>query len=303
MNLIDKCYYGIGIFAKGGGGGGAGVVDYPAYMKTFHGQILDHNGVDTPTISLMDAMNAAFGNSPYAGEVAYDPDADIAAMIASVTANQALVTLLSTGTGLDTLVSGVLDHARVDLAVTEFANDLSDRLLAEVVPRFEAGMRDINAVSSSAFAVGRAILEVAQTRQVAKFSADLHMKAFSDDALRLIALKLEYQKFATHYIAEANRIKIVAKGEELESNLEIGEADATWDLEVFQHGGNLLAGIGGGVMTSNKKKKNKAASAIGGAMTGAAAGAVVGAEIGSVGSGYGALIGAVLGAAIGFLSE
>ena len=287
----------------GGGGGGAGVVDYPAYMKTFHGRILDADGVDAPTSSLVDAMNAAFANSPYAGEVAYDPDADLTAMTNSVDAFAVYVALLSAGTPLDTLVSDVLDHTVIDASVTEFSNDLADRLTAEVLPRFEAGMRDINAVNSSAFVIGRAVIETSQTRQVAKYSADLHLKAMTDDSLKLIALKLEYEKFLMHYTVETNRIKIVAKKEEGEANIELAEADASWDLEIFAHGGNLLAGIGGGVMTSNKKKKNQTASAIGGALTGAAAGALYGASQGAVvGSGYGALIGAVLGAAVGLMS-
>jgi len=284
------------------GGGGAGVVDYPAYMKVFHGNILDHNALDVVTSSLTDVMNVALGNSPYVGINAYDPDADIAAMIASVNDFDTLVTLLSAGTGLDTLVAEILSDARVDNAVTEFSADLGDRLTVEVLPRFEAGMRDINAVTSSAFVVGRAIIEASQVRQVAKYSADLHLKAFGDDALRLIALKLEYQKFVSHYTVEANRIKIVAKKEEAETNIELDESDASWDLEVFQHGGNVLASIGGGVMTPNKKKKNQMASALGGAMTGAAAGAMVGASYGTGGGPYGAVIGAVLGAAVGLLS-
>jgi len=293
--------------SSGGGGGGAGIVDYPLYMKTFHGRILDNNGADVPTNSLVDAMNAAYGNSPYAGAITYDPDADLTLMTNSIDAFAVYVALLSAGTPLDTLVSDVLDHTRIDNSVTEFSLDLADRLTAEVLPRFEAGMRDINAVVSSAFAVGKAVIEASQTRQVAKYSTDLHLKAMTDDSLRLIALKLEYEKFLMHYTIETHRIKIVAKKEETETNLEISESDATWDLEIFQHGGNLLAGIGGGVMTSNKKKKNQLNSAIGGAMTGAAAGGaiggmVAGGEAGSMAGPYGAIIGAVLGAAIGLMT-
>ena len=307
MNLIDKIYYGITVHSfgsGGGGGGGAGVVDFPVYMKDFHGEILNNTGGDHMTSSLVDAMNAAIGNSPYLGVNAYAPDADIADYMAEVDKFVALVDLLSAGTPLDTLVSDVLDHTRIDDSVTEFSLDLDDRLTAEVLPRFEGGMRDINAVVSSAFAIGRGIIEAAQTRQVAKYSADLHMKALMDDAIKLIGLKLEYAKNAAHYLVEANRIKVVMKKEQTETDAEFDEADAAWDLGVFQHGANVLAGIQGGVLPSDKKKTNKMASALGGAMTGAAAGAIVGAEYGGTGGGpYGAVIGAVLGAAIGLMSS
>uniref|UniRef100_A0A6H1ZCH1 Uncharacterized protein n=1 Tax=viral metagenome TaxID=1070528 RepID=A0A6H1ZCH1_9ZZZZ len=286
-----------------GGGGGAGVVDYPAYMKTWHGEALDNSGVDTFTTSLTAVMDAALGNSPWIGQVPYDPDVDLTAMIGSVGTLQTLVTLLSTGTTLDTLISDILNPIRIDDVVTEYAADLDVRLLAEVLPRFERGMQDINAVVSSAFVIGRALIEENQDRQVAKFSADLHHKAASDDALKVIALKLEYQRIASQTLAEIYRIKIVAKKEENESLMKIDESDAKWDLEVFAYGGNLLASIGGGTVgPTGSKEPSTAQSVIGGAMSGAVAGAMIaGASEGAIAGPWGMAAGAVLGAASGLL--
>ena len=301
MNAEDKIRIGL-ICAKGssgGGGGGSGAVDYPDYMEAWHSMALDDSGADTLTSSLTDVMDAAIGNSPWATATVYNPDADLALMIAAPDELQNLVTLLSNGTTLDTLIADILDHTRVDDAVTEYSADLGARLTAEVLPRFESGMRDINAVVSSAFVIGRAIIEDGQTRQVAKYSADLHMRAFSNDALQVIGMKLHYQQVASSMIIEANRMKIVAKKEETDGNNQIEEQDALWDIEVFQYGGNLLAGIGGG--TVNPKEdvtRSKFGSAIGGAMSGAVAGAMYGATEGAlVGSAPGALIGGILGAA------
>jgi len=278
----------------GGGGGGAGVVDYPAHMKTWHSMALDGSGVDTLTSSMTDIMNAALGADPYTGETAYNPDTELTSMLASISDFDTLVTLLSSGTGLDAIIADVLSDSRIDNAVDEYSLDLGDRLTVEVLPRFEAGMRDINAVVSSAFAIGRGIIEDGQTRQVAKYSADLHAKAFGDDALRLIGLKLEFQKSLTHATVEANRIKIVAKKEESDMNLDIDESAATWDLNVFQHGANLLASIGGGTFVPNEKKKSALSSALGGGLSGAAAGFMIGGPAG-------AAVGGVLGAASSFL--
>jgi hypothetical protein len=295
QNAVSTSNY---CFKGGGGGGGSGVVDYPAYMKNFHNDLLNHTGVDTVTSSIVDIMNIAIGNSPYTLATAYDPDVPIAAMLAEVNDFNTLVDLLSSGTGLDTLVSNILSQSRIDDAVDEYSLDLGNRLTVEVLPRFEAGMRDINAVVSSAFAIGRAVIEDGQTRQVAKYSADLHMKAFGDDALQLVALKLEFQKNLTHVTAEANRLKIVAKKEEADVNLEVDEADALWDIELFQHGANLLASIGGGV--AGTKKKSTASSVIGGAITGAVAGGMIATGT-AMGGPVGAVVGGVLGAAAGFL--
>jgi hypothetical protein len=270
-------------------------------MKTVHGRWLDNSGLDVISTSVTDVMDAALGNSPWALETAYDPDADITALLAAPDTLQTLVTLLSSGTTLDTLISSVVDHSRVDTQVTEFAADLDSRLVSEVLPRFEAGMRDINAVVSSAFVIGRALIEEGQDRQVAKFSSDLHSKAFSDDAIRVIGLKLEYQKAVSTMIAEARRIKIVAKKEENESNLEIDKNDALWDLEVFQYGSNVLASIGSGTAVNTGKGPSKMQSAIGGALSGAAAGAMVGSVVPGVGTAVGAVAGGVMGAASAFL--
>ena len=283
-------------FKGGGGGGGAGVVDYPDYMKTIHGSWLDNAGADTATSSVTDAMNAAYGNSPWATATPYDPDADLVDMIAAPATLQTLVTLLSTGTTLDTLISEILDHTRIDDSVDEYAADLDARLIAEVLPRFEGGMRDINAVVSSAFVIGRALIEENQDRQVAKYSADLHRKAFSDDAMRVIELKLNAQQSASAMAVEANRIKIVAKKEEADTVMKIDMKDALWDLETFQYGSNVLASIGGGTVDPGAKEPSTAQSVIGGAMAGAAAGAMIpGASL------LTALIGGVLGAASGLL--
>ena len=272
----------------GGGGSSSGQSDWPEYMKQFHERILDHTGADNLSVSMIDVMEAAITASPWTGELPYDPDTELAAMLASAANLQTLVTLLSAGTGLDALIIDVLSDTRIDDAVTEYSLDLGDIVTTEVLPRFEAGMRDINAVVSSAFVIGKASIEEVRLRQVDKFSANLHMKAFGDDALRLIALKLEGQKAVSHMIIEANRLKIVAKKEEVDDGHEIDQSDATWDLNVFGYAGNLLAAIGSGI--SPKPKKSPLSSAIGGAMTGAAAGFMVGGPTG-------AAVGGVMGVA------
>lgn len=297
LGNIDFVY-----FKGGGGGGSSGRVDFPEYMKDWHGIALDDGGVDVLNTSITDVMNASLGSSPFIGAVAYDPDTPVAAMIGAPDDLGTLVDLLSAGTGLNTLINNVLDEGRIDDAVTEFSEDLGNRLTVEVLPRFEAGMRDINGVLSSAFVIGRAVIEDGQTRQVAKYSADLHLKAFSDDAIKIIQMKLDFQRVVSSLIIEANRLKIVAKKEEADGNLKIDESDALWDLEVFKYGGNLLASISGATISTQKHQGSSTAqSVIGGGLSGAAAGALIGMETGWWGGPAGAIGGAILGAGMGLL--
>lgn len=302
--LINWKLFRLKIFEKGGGGGGgAGVIDYPDYMEIFHEDMLWGANISFTT-SISETVNAAtIAGPPMADGDAYDPAIPVATMNTATDTLTTLVNLLSAGTGLDALIINVLSDDRIDNAVDEYSADLDARFDTEVLPKFNAGMRDIGAVTSSAFAIGRAIIAEGQTREIGKFSAELHLKAFGDDALQLIAMKLEYQKVVSHMIVEANRIGIVAFKEETDTNIKLGEANALWDLELFQYGSNALASIGGGTVSPGMKGPSTAQSVAGGAMAGAAAGMMYGSMKGSaVSPGWGTVIGGVLGAAVGYLS-
>lgn len=288
---------------KKGGGGGAGIVDYPDYMKDVHNDLLDNTGVDTVSSSLIDIINVALGSSPFATAIAYDPDTDIAAWETAITSHDALLAAITETTDWATLYTqaDTTIQSAIDADVAAFADEQDDQLTTVVLPRFNSGMRDINAVVSSAFVVGQALIEGFRDRDVARHSSKLRVSKMqmslegTDQMLRLLLSKYAWEESYVRMVVESRRIKIVAKSEEAEANLEIDEADATWDLELFQHGANLLAGIGGGTMVSQKNKRSRGASAIGGAMSGAAAGTMIAPGIGTA-------IGAVLGAAAGYAS-
>jgi hypothetical protein len=116
----------------------------------------------------------------------------------------------------------------------------------------------------------------------------------------------DFQRVYTYMVIEANRIKIVAFKEQYETDIQLDESDAKWDLEVFANGANVMAAIGGGTTHSQGQKSSKVMSAVGGAMGGAAAGAATGAAIGASSTGpyapVGALIGAVIGGIGGYLA-
>ena len=64
----------------------------------------------------------------------------------------------------------------ITAAVSAYGARLSDAITSDTLPRFQAGMRDINAVQSSAFSIGAAIIEAMRVRDVANFDADLTTK-------------------------------------------------------------------------------------------------------------------------------
>ena len=329
MNFFDKFdkylakLPSLGGGGSSSGGGSSGQVSYPAYMIGWHQDVLNHT-TDLPTISVTDAMNAAFGNSPFTPLTAYDPDTDIIAILDASNDLDNLVALLSQGTGLDALVSSILDDSRVATAISDFDDvitdithlvnaDLVNAVALNQIPEFEAGMRDIGAVVSSAFPIGKGIINKAvvdQTAKIAgelrlqqvKFAADLHTSKFTESALAIVQLKLQYQYQLSALTIEANRLKIVAKKEEYDVNIKLTEVDATWDLEVFKYGSNVLGSIAGTAVNqgSGMQTGSSVGSAIGGALSGAAAGAAGGLAM-TGGNPIGGIIGGVIGAATGFL--
>lgn len=292
--------------SSGGGGSSSGQVSYPAYMSTWHETWLDN---------VATAMTAAQGADPFGSATAYDPDAEITEMESAVVAFEAVINALAheadwsaAVSASETGVDSVIDDTYINAEIAAFANILDDQVVNKAVPSFESGMRDINAVMSSSFAVGKALIYAFRDRDVANYAASLRSKltfmrndyVFTNAAkiLELQYARVSLAKELAHYIIEFNRIKIVAKKEQADQDLAIDESSALWDLQTFQYGNNVLSSIAGGTSAPGKNQRGTANSAIGGALSGAATGAMIGTEIEP---GYGTAIGAVIGGIGGYL--
>jgi hypothetical protein len=293
--------------AKGGGGSSSGIVDYPAYMKTVHEAMLGSTGTTHHICTLIDA---AIATSPYSGETAYDPDSDITAMLTAIgdldTAINTLdgfgdwATIVATVKGV--VDSSIVDDTTIDATADAQAAMLADKLTTEVLPRFETGMRDINAVISSSFVIGKSVLEAFNTREVSDLAAKLRLQAYSQrnqmiltgaqNTLQHIANVIAYKDSLAKTWAEGYRIKTVFKKEEVGENLDIQAKDYVWGIDLFQYGANLLGSIAGSAINT-MKPPSTTQSVIGGAMSGAGAGYQ------ASGSWQGAAIGAIGGAILG----
>lgn len=290
--------------AKGGGGGGSsGKVDFPEYMKNAHMEWISRavtNPAGTYLVegdSVTELILAGLHNSPYSGEVAYDPDDDISAFLAALVDFDSEIDDIVT-TWVTTLATARSESSTVVTdATTAHAALLDDRLTTEVLPRFQAGMRDVNAVISSSFVLGQAVLEAFNTRDVAEFSARLRLQKEAD-GLELVRMKMSFKDSITKTIVEARRIKAVLKKEELDEQIALDEKEYRWPLELYQHGANMLSSISGSAVSVPDKVQRP--STLGGVLSGAASGAMLGTASTIPG---GTLIGAGLGAILGgFLS-
>ncbi len=67
------------------------------------------------------------------------------------------------------------DETQIVADVSSFADQIDEQLEETVYPRFEGGMRDVNAVLSSAFVLGKSFIEISRNREVAKHASGLRL--------------------------------------------------------------------------------------------------------------------------------
>jgi hypothetical protein len=208
------------------------------------------------------------------------------------------------------MVSMIDTNPDIAAEIVAFNAEVDWNLNNVILPRFQRGMQTINAVYSSSFVTGQALIEAQGTIQKSKFAAELRKAFMFNGIASLIDMwkfQLEFYRVAQHYNLEKDRMKIVALKEQAETDLQIDESDAKWDLEVFAHGANVMAGISGGTTHSQGQKASRAASAVGGALSGASVGYAAGAAYGAYAASTaaaagGAAAGASSGAATGAAS-
>jgi len=246
-----------------GGGGGAGKTDWPDYMKVWHDAWLGE----------VDVLMGTAGN-PYSTVVAYNPDTALAAMVTAISTYGTAVAIATLAAGIDTLVA-------------HFADAFYDHLNYYELPAISAGAYSANLVQSSAYAIAQMLALQSATELATKASIPLYAAAASEYTTG--------PRTVLQATLDTNKMKIIAKSEEAEKNLEIEIHEETWPLDLYTYAGNMLSAIGGGRSAGGgPPKPNKTQSTLGGAMAGASVGAAAGP--------YGAVIGAVVGGVAGYMS-
>ena len=323
---------------------------------TYGGAVSDP--ISTHLVEVMDVMLAASGDPYWdtvAGDTVepYDPDTDLSNILTEAAslktevqgmdekvdwddfAKQALSTVDSaanpmfphSGSFIDSIEAAMnkaVSAATSVLASTAITNEVSafearvNSKLATRKSQFSAGMADINAVHSSAFAMGEALLEMYAAQEVddyeAKLKLELYRSIIDGSARAQLEIILNKEKARDTFLIngsnEMDKIylarigfyqavyeayqkyygsKIVAKKEETREQLEIDVNHATWDIKTFQAGANVLSSIAGGT-TALSPEMSPVQSALGGMLAGASAGAILGVP------------GAIVGGAVGLIS-
>lgn len=300
-------------FGSGGGGGSSGAVSNETYWSQWHENVLGDSataGGSGIWTNLVLVMNAYWQDNPYIGEVAHSPDTYITDVGLVTNTVYNLASVLNpvtdwqsyTGYVIAKLDADVLGTTALEASEAAF-NDTVDAEYENVtLPRFQRGMQDANAVMSSAYVIGKALLEEEVVRRKAVYSADLRQQNYktridailsaTDMLIKLAGVEHEFLRTTVATYVDARRITYVAKKEETDRNLEIAASEAKWDIDAFMLAGNFLAAAHGGTSVGSTTKPSMGQSVLGGAMSGASLGT-------SVYPGWGTVIGAIGGAAFG----
>lgn len=296
--------------SSGGGGSTSGMTDFPEYMKTFHGKILDHTGTDNPIVSVVDAFNyAASGNSPYYNYIVNSEPIDYAFMGTGKTLASygRIFEMLETIQQIDftTLLASFSENTTVEELIEAVSDTLDDEITLTVMPRFKANLRSVGAVMTSAYTIGEALIWDSKIKAIAKERLNIEgvRNQNREIALKFTLSYIDHKKNVVQLSTDLVKYYYALKTDLEDHYSAMHAKDLRWDLDLFQYVNNTLSSISGAALSQGTADKNpsKVASAIGGALSGAAAGAMVGAQMGSSGGPYGAAIGAVVGLAGGLM--
>ncbi len=285
-----------------GGGATAGEVAFPAYMETAHSDWLDGTGADTMTNSMVDLMDTAqAGASPFAAWATADPAIVMGAAAQVLTPFQVVEDLnaLNLTTLFTTFFAVLDDNVEILATVAAEAAMLDARLVADVLPRFQRGMRDIGAVLTTGFEIGQANMEASHDLSIAKLDAELRLQSRRlgwQLSLQWVQLNIDWNRTVAALADEVavRYLEARYKGDQLD--IEMGAKDVLFDLEVYQYGSNLMASISG-ASSIGKPETSGITTTLGNVASGASTGAQIGMLFGNPAAG------AVIGAGIGLAAS
>jgi hypothetical protein len=178
---------------------------------------------------------------------------------------------------------------QIQAAVSAQAAMIQDDIDTTVMPKFLAGMRDIGAVHSSSFVVGKSIIQDAHVKAINKFAGDIRIRALEVSA-QVWSRHLDWSQAVVHSYQEMMKLYFVAKMDEREDHMRWAGLHGMWDINLMEHVRGMLGALGGGHPIHDENQPSQMQRSIGGMLSGAAAGA-------SVGGPWGAAIGGALGLA------
>ena len=208
------------------------------------------------------------------------------------------------GAGLDIeslfsqVLTGIQDMDAIQSASTSHNDLLTDEIEQDVLPRFQLGMRDANAVMSSTFIIGKGIIESARIKKVAEFDAELKYKLIPV-AAEVFAQHLKWNQAIIGQYLEILRFAITIEFDTDNHNYLFKVKNHLWPFSVLALERANIAALNGGGGGGGGGSVAEEASTGSKVMSGVVGGAMIGTKINA---GWGTAIGAVVGGIAGYFS-
>ncbi len=148
----------------------------------------------------------------------------------------------------------VVNAPEINALVNAEAVMMDDDIEANVIPRFQAGLRDINSVMSSSYVLGRAAIEDARIKSLARFSAELKYRMIPVVIDRW-RTHLDWNKHSVAMYGEIMKTYYQIKTNVEEHSFHIRELDAKWPWMVLSQERSGLAALQGAKTTDSEYRK------------------------------------------------
>lgn len=291
---------------SGGGGDASGEIRYAPYLESAHKEHLDKV---TTAIDAVMTENLPNQTNPYGG---YTPFNLSAGFFGKVEGDPEVTYELDSFPSLfdmfgkfmggfdvcdlwGKMYENVVHGPEIASAVAAHSAILQDDIDTTVLPKFLAGMRDINAIQSTAFVVGKGLIASAHVRGVNEFQSKIRLGAIQMTA-NLWSKHLDWNRDVINMYGEFFKLYWAAKLDVGKMDMEFDVKDKLWDLGVLDHGRAAIGALSGAPAAKTGTEPSQGGGVLGGAMAGAATGAYVGGP-------WGALIGGIIGAAAGLIAS
>lgn len=265
------------------GGGGSGTagdsrIYYAPYVEGYHKDLL---------YQAQYYLNALMNSpSPYASLTIDDPDQSFFGAGNSLTTYPALYVMFEQYiSGVDasalyeTVLNSMINSATINAEISSEATYIDDEINQVSLPKINAGMRDMNAVMSTGFIHGKALLEVQKTKTVSKYSSTLKLNAMQQ-ALPRWTEQLKWNTVIMESYMRLSQLYWSTKMDNIEIKAEMGQKDKTWRFTLLDFYRSYIGTLQGAVPSPQTLPgSSKTSRAISGALGGAAAGSAIGSSI------------------------
>ncbi|KKM13805.1 hypothetical protein LCGC14_1712520, partial [marine sediment metagenome] len=278
---------------KSGGGSGAGANSWPVHMSNIHHQWLDNWDDDDasrpwaddiyPNVAetMANAMTAVGGN-PFTGAVAYSPDLDLSNSQDAIDDFNADLAagwtsfLTSSMAGIDATIASPVVFEGMENVVSDRVRREQNKGLA----LFNARALDIGAIQTSTYAMALVMQEQDARDRVYEFitaQEERILVARHNLLAQLGVMRMDGARAVADQQGRQTQLQIVSKSEEQGVNQQWENAEATWDLDLFQYGNNVLASMSGGTTGAKDQTQTGLQKALSSVMMGASTSLALGA--------------------------